>query len=314
MSVEAAEVSLKVRGTLRRHLKGRCFVAGQGIEDVSDTALFVAHYRALEGERPDALFKDPLAARLAGERGRRIGESMQSATLGGWSIVIRTVIIDRFIDAAVAQGVDTVLNLGAGLDTRPYRMELPVGLRWIEVDYPRMIELKERELAGETPHCRLERIKLDLADAPARRSFFGALAAEKLLVLTEGVVPYLPNEQVAELAADLRGIGAAWWIVDYFAPGLGKMRERIGLTKHLRNAPFRFQPGDWFAFFERAGWRCREIRYIPEEARRLRRRPQMSLLRLLRFLVRNALMDKEQREAARRFMGYALLEPMSKSA
>jgi O-methyltransferase involved in polyketide biosynthesis len=30
------------------------------IHDVSDTALFVAHYRAVEGTRPDALFHDPL--------------------------------------------------------------------------------------------------------------------------------------------------------------------------------------------------------------------------------------------------------------
>ncbi len=279
------------------------------IEDVSDTALFVAHYRALEGERPDALFRDPLAARLAGERGRRIGENMKSATLGGWSIVIRTVIIDRYVADAVASGVDTVLNLGAGLDTRPYRMELPATLRWIEVDFPHVIALKERELARETPRCRLERVRLDLANTTARRAFFATLAPRKLLVLTEGVVPYLSTDQVAELAADLKSIPAAYWIVDYFAPGIGKMRERIGLTKHLRNAPFRFQPGDWFVFFERTGWRCKEIRYIVDEARRLRRRPQMSLPFLIRFLVRNAFMNREQRIAARRFMGYALLEP-----
>jgi len=40
------------------------------IGHVSDTALCVAVYRAEESERPDALFKDPLARRLAGERGR----------------------------------------------------------------------------------------------------------------------------------------------------------------------------------------------------------------------------------------------------
>jgi O-methyltransferase involved in polyketide biosynthesis len=188
-------------------------------------------------------------------------------------------------------------------------MELPATFRWIEVDFPHVIALKERELARETPRCRLERVKLDLANATARRTFFATLAARKLLVLTEGVVPYLSTEQVAELAADLKSIPAGYWIVDYFAPGIGKMRERIGLTKHLRNAPFRFQPGDWFAFFERAGWRCREIRYIVEGARRLRRRPQMSLSFRARFLLRNAFMSRKQRAAARRFMGYALLEP-----
>ena len=142
------------------------------VRNVSDTALFVAHYRALEGTRPDALFHDPLAARLAGERGRRIGESMSKALMGGWSIAIRTVIIDGYITRLLSLGIDTVLNLGAGLDTRPYRMELPAALRWVEVDFPQLIDLKERELAGETPRCRLERVKLDLGDAAARRAFF----------------------------------------------------------------------------------------------------------------------------------------------
>lgn len=280
------------------------------IHDVSDTALFVAHYRAVEGTRPDALFHDPLAARLAGERGRRIGENMSKAVMGGWSIAIRTVIIDAFITRLLGEGIDTVLNLGAGLDTRPYRMDLPAALRWVEVDFPHVIDLKEKELAGETPRCRLERVKLDLGDTPARRAFLGALGAKKLLVLTEGVTPYLANEQVAALAADLRRTNAAFWIVDYFAPAALKMRKRTGLTRHLRNAPFRFQPPDWFAFFEKAGWRCKEIRYILEEAERLKRRPDANPLLLLRFVVRGLFMSKGQRAEARRFMGFALMEPV----
>ncbi|MDE3110116.1 MAG: class I SAM-dependent methyltransferase, partial [Acidobacteriota bacterium] len=46
------------------------------MQHVSDTAFWVAHYRAIEGERPDALFHDPLAGVLAGERGRNIAEHM----------------------------------------------------------------------------------------------------------------------------------------------------------------------------------------------------------------------------------------------
>src|SRR3954469_17468733 len=101
------------------------------LPNVSDTALWVAHYRAEESERPDALFRDPYAQRLAGERGRRIAEAMGATSkYTRWTLVIRTVIIDRFISEAVAGGVDTVLNLGAGLDSRPYRMALPAALRW----------------------------------------------------------------------------------------------------------------------------------------------------------------------------------------
>jgi methyltransferase (TIGR00027 family) len=279
------------------------------VQDVSDTAYFVAYYRGLEGQRPDALFRDPLSARLAGDRGRQIGESMRKSVMGGWSIAIRTVIIDRYIAAAVADGADVVLNLGAGLDTRPYRMDLPATLRWIEVDFPHVIELKEKELAGEAPRCQLERVRLDLGDAAARRAFLGSLGAKKLLVLTEGVTPYLENAQVAELAAELRQAGAKAWIVDYFSPFAQRMRQRTGLAQHLRNAPFRFDPGDWFAFFEKAGWRVKEMRYVFEEAAKLGRRPRVSPLMLLGFIARSLFMSKEQRAAAQRFMGFAVLEP-----
>ena len=65
-----------------------------------------------------------------------------------------------------------VVNLAAGLDARPYRMALPPNLDWIEVDLPDLVDYKERILAGETPACRLERVRLDLADVAARRKLF----------------------------------------------------------------------------------------------------------------------------------------------
>src|SRR6476469_9976941 len=102
------------------------------IQTVSDTAFMVATYRAMESERADALFHDPLAAKLAGEHGREIVANLtRDARLGEWFVAIRTHIIDALIRAAVAEGIDTIVNLGAGLDTRPYRMQLPGSLRWI---------------------------------------------------------------------------------------------------------------------------------------------------------------------------------------
>jgi methyltransferase (TIGR00027 family) len=93
------------------------------IHDVSDTAFMVAAFRAMATEQDDALLRDPLAGKLAGTHGRRIVENLsRGALLGKWFVVLRTCIIDAFIEKAVAAGIDTVLNLGAGLDTRPYRL------------------------------------------------------------------------------------------------------------------------------------------------------------------------------------------------
>ena len=46
------------------------------IRDISDTARWMAVYRARESERPDAVFTDPFARRLAGERGEQIANAM----------------------------------------------------------------------------------------------------------------------------------------------------------------------------------------------------------------------------------------------
>lgn len=214
------------------------------INQVSDTAFMAAAYRAMETNHPNAIFHDPLAAKLAGDRGKKIIDSLpKQAFIGGWSVVIRTRIIDDFIQGAIVEGVDTILNLGAGLDTRPYRMALPESLRWIEVDYPHVIELKETHLSGETPRCRLERVRLDLADVDARRTLLDKVAAQskKILVLTEAVTPYLSEEAVASLGADLgshESIG--YWIVDYFSPASYEYRRRSGMSKSMQKAPFLF--------------------------------------------------------------------------
>src|SRR4249920_2369696 len=62
------------------------------IRNVSDTALWVAIYRAMESERPDALFNDPYARRLGGERGEAIARTMPE---GHWPIVVRTAVMDE---------------------------------------------------------------------------------------------------------------------------------------------------------------------------------------------------------------------------
>jgi methyltransferase (TIGR00027 family) len=279
------------------------------IQNVSDTAFMVAAYRALESERPDGLFRDPLAARLAGERGKQIVASLPQRTPGGWSVAIRTVVIDELIAAAIARGADTVLNLGAGLDTRPYRMKLPADLRWIEVDYAPMIELKEERLASEAPSCHVERVRLDLADASARRALFASIEAKSknVLVVTEGVIPYLSVQDVGVLADDLHTIGAfRAWIVDYFSKDTLRYREKAART--FQNAPFKFAPDDWFAFFASHGWKPTEQRYLAIEGERLARPVPFTLPMRLWIKVASRFASRERRESMRRFVGYFLLE------
>src|SRR5262245_602126 len=106
------------------------------VADVSDTARWVAVYRAWESTRRDALFHDRLADRLAGERGRAIARAAPRQARSSWPMITRTRLIDDCIAACLSAGCDRVLNLAAGLDTRPYRLDLPKDLDWIEADLP----------------------------------------------------------------------------------------------------------------------------------------------------------------------------------
>jgi methyltransferase (TIGR00027 family) len=284
-----------------------------GIQNVSDTAFWIAHYRGVETERPDALFRDPLAEVLAGDRGRQIARKIPRSFLTSWAVVIRTCIIDEYLRTAIANGVDTVVNLGAGLDTRPYRMELPESLVWVEADYPQMIDFKEARLSREKPRCQLERVKIDLADASARGEMLKRIhaRAKSMLSLTEGVVPYLSTEDVASLAGELQALERVrYWIVDYFSPFIWKYRQRLQ-RRGLQNAPFKFKPEDWFAFFTEHGWPCKEMRYLVEEGERLKRPLQLPILARLVFAVREVLMSGDRRAGMRKTVGYALLERQS---
>ena len=245
------------------------------VSNVSDTARWVAVYRGWESARPDALFRDPYADRLAGERGRAIAAVAPRQARNGWPMVTRTKVIDDLIQTSVEQGCDRVLNLAAGLDTRPYRLALPETLHWIEADLPAMIEEKETLLAGEKAACRLSRERVDLADAAQRAAFLdrGLAGAARGLVITEGLLGYLDDDAVRQFGRDLAARPAIrWWILDLASPAILQMMQR-GMGGHLANAPLKFGPANGVAFFEELGWQAREIRSIFHEAVRFHRLP-----------------------------------------
>ena len=133
------------------------------IANVSDTARWVAFYRAMESERPDAVFKDPYARRLAGPRGEAIVKAMPQGLAMAWPMIVRTALLDELIMRLLKHDeVDCVLNLAAGLDARPWRLPLPTKLRWFDVDHAAMIDAKLDMLATDLPRCAYEGVRLDL--------------------------------------------------------------------------------------------------------------------------------------------------------
>ncbi|OBH01038.1 SAM-dependent methyltransferase [Mycobacterium sp. E3247] len=244
------------------------------ITHVSDTARWTALHRATESARPDALFNDPLADRLAGEHGREIVAKVPRSTRNGWWLVARTKLIDDAIAQAISDGCDRVLNLAAGLDTRPYRLDLPAELTWVEADLPKLLAEKTQLLADEAPRCRLIRVAVDLADPAALDAFLDEAlrGAARALVLTEGLLMYLADGDVAALSAAITRPEVAWWMLDFAGPGLKKMMNKK-MAGMLQNAPFKFAPENGLAYFEDLGWRTVEVEALYAAAHRFHRLP-----------------------------------------
>ena len=199
------------------------------VRNVSDTALWVAYFRALETQRPDALFRDPFAERLAGERGFQIANTLPDGNNQEWAWMARTYLFDQFAMRVVQEGADLVVNLAAGLDARPYRLDLPASLQWVEVDFPEIVSYKEEILASEKPVCRLERISMDLTDVQSRRALFADLnrRAKKIAILSEGLLIYFTTEDVVSLAKDLAAESNIQnWVLDLASPGQLKLMQR----------------------------------------------------------------------------------------
>ncbi|HEV2420788.1 MAG TPA: SAM-dependent methyltransferase [Candidatus Acidoferrales bacterium] len=237
---------------------------GPVIRNVSDTARWVAFYRAMETERPDAIFKDPYARKLAGERGEEIVNALRGGKRQAWAMVVRTKLLDDILLRLLNSGpVDVVMNLAAGLDVRPYRLPLSPTLRWIEVDLAEMIDYKRRVMAGEKPRCPLEFVTMDLADVRARRELFARInsSAQRIFVITEGLLAYLEEAQVAALARDLHQADhCRYWVTDLASPKVKQMMQKHwGKELSAAGAPIQFAPQEAEEFFRPYGWESVEF-------------------------------------------------------
>jgi methyltransferase (TIGR00027 family) len=253
------------------------------VRNISDTALWAAYFRAEETKRPDALFRDPYAERLEDGKGTEIARTIPEGQSHAWAWVTRTYLFDQFIGEEIRSGADLVVNCAAGLDARPYRMELPGNLAWVELDLPEILAYKEARLGAEKPRCALERIAVDLSNVGERRKVFASIRtrAKRAVILTEGLLIYLAAEDVASFARDLADVPCFdRWIFDIHSPRLlAMMQKHTGKALDKAGVPFRFAPAEGPGFFAPHGWDLIQAQGLLRVAARFGRPP--FFLRLL---------------------------------
>ncbi|WP_329271127.1 class I SAM-dependent methyltransferase [Streptomyces pseudovenezuelae] len=204
------------------------------------TAVGVARVRALETARENALFRDPLARAFAAAGGLWPSASplpddeaaRRRRAAVAFSIVIRTKFLDDLLRQASASGVRQVVLLGAGMDSRAFRMDWPEGTRLFEVDTAAPLEFKASVLRQERAVAGCERITVAV---DLREDWPGALAAAghdpavPTAWIAEGLLIYLPEDAVEVLLSRISAQSATG--------------SRMGLTLGSRGVIERFGAG-----------------------------------------------------------------------
>jgi len=229
------------------------------ITHVSDTALMVAACRAHEAELDDAFVRDPFAARLCGERGFAILRELPYANVMRIGMAIRTRFLDDLLlEALKSHSINAVLSVGSGLDARPWRLDLDKNLRWIEVDFADILDYKDRLMQGEIARCRHERLSVDLNDPAQRQLLYESAGSDSALMITEGLLMYLPATTVEALAAEASNrTGIRHWISDItttvFSRVLGAGADTTASIRHVQ-APDRLEGEQILETILSAGW------------------------------------------------------------
>ena len=176
------------------------------------TARMCAASRWEESSRPDSLFDDPLAKKLvAGETGLlQNGANVEYMTM-------RALLGDELCLDAHARGVRQVVSLGAGMDSRAYRLGL-TDTTFFEVDKQGLFDVKE-PLVASTPLQAARRMlvvgTIGSMDLPAALKDAGFNSSIPTTWLMEGLAPYLTVRHMEELALDvgtLSAPGSALWL------------------------------------------------------------------------------------------------------
>jgi methyltransferase (TIGR00027 family) len=269
-------------------------------ESVGATALSVAAARAVETATADPLIRDPFAyllvstagqpwARLAtdlewigdddhGRRAHRLACDYQA---------VRTHYFDSYFAEAAAAGVRQVVILAAGLDSRAFRLDWPVGTTVYEIDQPQVVTYKTTTLssAGAAPTADRRTVAVDLRDDwAAALTAAGFDRSEPTAWLAEGLLPYLPAEAQDRLFELLTALSAPGSRVAVEAFSLGaadnehrraarrarfeRIRQRLGLDINVETLTYqeigRADAADWLT---RHGWHVSAVSNADEMAR-----------------------------------------------
>lgn len=159
------------------------------------SAPLIAAYRAMESERSDRLFFDPFAAELAGTKAKTIALQDPEEENAPY-VTVRTRFFDDFLLSSAVLAPQVVI-LGAGMDTRAFRLVWPEGTTLYELDQPEIQSRKDAILKDTPTTCQRHAIAVDLTKPWSQKLLTqGYLANVPSVWLLEGLLMYLTDSEV----------------------------------------------------------------------------------------------------------------------
>ena len=236
--------------------------------DVASTARVTAAWRAVETARAQRLFADPWAAALAGADVLTKLTSLPPEVQDRASsyTIIRTRNFDDWLLSMV--GCAQIVLLGAGFDTRAFRLAWPVGTQIWELDQAQVLDAKEEILKGEqtSSGCTRHSVEADFADNAWSAALLRAAFRPDMPTawLAEGLLPYLQPASVESLLHQVSGLSAAGSCLaaDFVSADLMAARNAYvrQQTSPAGGAMFNFGVDDPSALLTDKGWRVTSLK------------------------------------------------------
>lgn len=121
------------------------------LDRVPETLLWTLYHRAVEARRPGAALRDPKAVELLRQIDFPFEERFGSGEAFSQWQALRALCFDRAVERFLTRSPDgTVAALGEGLETQFWRVDNG-RVRWLTVDLPEVVELRQRLLPGPPP-------------------------------------------------------------------------------------------------------------------------------------------------------------------
>lgn len=177
----------------------------------------VAYWRACESRRPDALVRDPVAVTvderfLTPTKRRQYARSPIFETTVDVLAIRSRILDERLLHWTRSLGVAQVVNLGAGLDSRPSRLPLPAEAQVYAVDTEAVTAWAADVFQSHRPGCRLVPVAADIADAGGlveQLERHGFRPARPTVWILEGLFEFLAPPDVTRLLTAITRCSAA---------------------------------------------------------------------------------------------------------